>query len=129
MVAVGVALALVSVACADNGSSEGDSELSAAGKLASLDFGEVLSASDPRIVDYEEALGRLGEKCGGDLDRLADRAVVAQEGLLEEGVSESLLSILESVNASVPSEAQPEAIAANDGCPVLFAAYVALRTS
>lgn len=65
----------------------------------------------------------MGRKCQDEEIRLADYTVKSQELLREEGVEESLLSIITNVNRAVPEEyAELDRM-----CSDLFAAYVALR--
>jgi hypothetical protein len=90
-------------------------------KLATIEEGTYVAQDDPLVDDYQAALDGLGGDCTDSEERLGDMAVRSQQLLLNGGVNESLLSILQSVDRSIPAGADL------GSCADIFAAYVALR--
>jgi hypothetical protein len=88
-------------------------------QLAALDQGTP-TVSDSGVAPYARVLDRLEPKCAESRSRIGDFAFTAREQLAEEGVTESLLSILQSVDASIPGELGETA------CIDVFAAFVVL---
>lgn len=113
---------LVSCGSTGSGSPDADSEcVTVACKLATIDEQTYVSPDDPMVAEYQSALDGLAGDCGDSEERLGDMSVRSQELLLNGGVSETLLSILRSVDRSIPGGTQLES------CSDIFAAYVALR--
>lgn len=89
-------------------------------QLAVID-GAAFDPSDPAVAQYAKALRKLEPKCDETRTTLGDMAVKAQELLGNGGVQESLLSILQSVERSIPK------VAPRMPCSDIFASYVVLR--
>jgi hypothetical protein len=121
-VAVAVILAFAT-GCATTSTTSGSEPKSPELMLASIQAGHELGQDDALTNQFRAALDSLGPKCKDRRMRLSDFTVKSKELLDEEGIGESLLSILRHVDASVPDNfgAQP--------CVDIFAAYVTLRES
>ncbi|MEX0833596.1 MAG: hypothetical protein WD276_06965 [Actinomycetota bacterium] len=118
-----IALAMVS-SCTAAGDSGSSSECRTVPcKAATLDQGTYVAPDDPVIFEYQQAFEALQKNCSDSEERLADMAVVSQQQMQERGVTESLLSILEAVDASIPARLSQKT------CADIFASYVVLRTA
>ncbi|MEX2274883.1 MAG: hypothetical protein WEA10_04880 [Actinomycetota bacterium] len=116
----------IAVSCSEagnNGDSVGSACSSNACKLATLDEGGPVAEGDPIVSSYRSVLADLSVHCGDSETRFGDFAVVSQELLGDEGEFETLLSILESVESTVPPQASQM-----KSCADLFSSYVILRT-
>lgn len=81
-----------------------------------------MAPSDRLVVRFRRALARLKVKCREPAARLSDFAVNSQQIMKDDaGIEESLLSILQQVDGSIPRSLGPTR------CQDIFAAYVTLR--
>jgi hypothetical protein len=90
-------------------------------KLAVIDEGGYVDPADPVVDRFARVLDKLQRKCSDSRSFVGDMAVRSQELMAEEGVRESLLSILTNVNRSIPRKL-------GRSCSDIFATYVVLRT-
>ncbi len=90
-------------------------------KLAVVQVGGYVAPSDPLVARMDAELADLTDKCGDTRERLSDDAIVIHDDLAKRGVTESELSILQHVAASIPNGARLAT------CDSVFAAYATLR--
>lgn len=110
-------------------------------KLAVVDAGGYVQPDDPVVQEFADALAVLEDRCyQNSRTRIADIVVSIQGSLLEYGVSESLLTILQAVANPVTFEDLQQRVnrAVNQGaidsssregdCAAYMTVYVIRRT-
>ena len=112
--AVLIATLVVVVGAAGCGSGSGQSAETPAGRLASLDGADAST--------FQRHLDSLKGKCLDSEDRIASLVYGTQKTLEREGVNESLASVIEHVDRSIPANAPKQ-----KRCIGAFAAYAILR--
>ncbi len=72
-------------------------------KLANIDAGQILPATDPSIAKYQDLLGQVKVKfpSAGE-EKIGDLAVKSKELLQNKGVSLSVAEVLEGLKRSAP---------------------------
>jgi hypothetical protein len=92
-------------------------------KLASIDAGYELDLDDPSIQSYGRLLNRLDRKCP-DADRtfVGDMAVKSTQILADEGVTASILEMLEGADIALSGGTQDLRI----DCPEIFASIAVM---
>lgn len=96
-------------------------EPSIAEKLAVIQTRGPVGPDDAIVRKLRKALVALDRKCKEPRIRVSDMAVRSRQLLADEGIDESILSILRNVNTSIP-----DALGVTK-CRDIFAAYVTLR--
>ena len=99
----------------------GRSEPTVAEKLATIQTGQPVSATDPLVRRFNQVLDALEQKCKDRRIMLSDLTVRAQQLLRKAGIDKSLESIITHVNGSIPKGIPRQR------CTSVFAAYVTLR--
>lgn len=98
-------------------------QLPAANKIAMLDAQRPLKSDAPAVKRADKALQAAHGRCGVTAEKMADWAVVVQQGLTESGHAVTVVEILEAVDASLVD------VSGKVNCVVVLGHYATLRNN